>query len=88
MPLLRFDLVEGRSEEEIRNLLDATHEAVLESLRVPVHDRYQVVHEHKASRVIFEDTGLGIARTDRVVLLQVTSRRMKVKPPRPGQLLG
>jgi 4-oxalocrotonate tautomerase len=74
MPLLRFDLIEGRSDDEIKKLLDVTHEVVLEALHVPVRDRYQVVHEHKASRIIFQDTGLGITRTPQVVLLQVTSR--------------
>ncbi len=74
MPLLRFDLVEGRSDAELKSLLDAAHEAVVEAFGVPVRDRYQVVNEHKPSRLIVEDTGLGIPRTDKVVLLQVTSR--------------
>ena len=74
MPLLRFDLVEGRSESEIRKILDATHEVLLETLKVPTHDRYQVVHEHRRSRMIVEDTGLGFVRSDDVLLLQVTSR--------------
>ena len=74
MPLLRFDLVEGRTDAEIKTLLDAAHEAMLESMKVPARDRYQIVHEHKASRMVVEDTGLGIPRTDKVVMLQVTSR--------------
>ena len=74
MPLLRFDLVEGRTDAELKMLLDAAHEAMLESLKVPARDRYQIVHEHKASRMIIEDTGLDIPRTDKIVMLQVTSR--------------
>src|SRR5260370_25580678 len=74
MPLLRFDLVEGRSESEIRKILDTTHEVLLETLKVPTHYRYQVLHEHKLSRMIVEDTGLGFVRSDHVLLLQVTSR--------------
>jgi hypothetical protein len=74
MPLLRFDLIEGRSESEIRKILDVTHEVLLETLKVPNGDRYQVVHEHRQSRIIVEDTGLGFVRSDNVVLLQVTSR--------------
>src|ERR1700690_1725168 len=74
MPLLRFDLIEGRSESDIRKILDVTHEVLLESLKVPKHDRYQVVHEHKRSRMILEDTGLGFVRSDNALLLQVTSR--------------
>jgi len=74
MPLLRIDMVEGRTDREITTLLDVVHGAMLAAFGVPERDRYQIVHEHKASRMIVQDTGLGIERTDRVVLIQVTSR--------------
>ena len=74
MPLLRFDLIEGRSDAELETLLDAAHRAMLAAFKVPERDRYQIVHEHKPSRLIVEDTGLGIVRTEKVVVLQVTSR--------------
>ena len=74
MPLLRFDLVAGRTPEEVRTLLDAAHDAVVEAFVVPAGDRYQVVHQHPAGELVVHDTGLGIERTDRVVVLQVTSR--------------
>lgn len=79
MPLLRFDLIEGRSDAEIKALLDAAHRAMLGAFGVPPADRYQIVHEHPASRMIVEDTGLGIRRTRGVVFLQVTTR------PRPRE---
>ncbi|MCS5947024.1 4-oxalocrotonate tautomerase family protein [Klebsiella variicola subsp. variicola] len=41
MPLLTFDLIEGRTEQEIRTLLDAAHRAVLRAFEVPERDRYQ-----------------------------------------------
>ena len=74
MPLLRFDVIAGRSREETTALLDAAHDAMVESFEVPPRDRYQVVHEHEANQVRFEDTGLGIERTDKCILLQVTTR--------------
>ena len=74
MPLLRFDLIEGRSPDELKTLLDAAHRAMLAAFKVPDRDRYQIVHEHKPGTMIVEDTGLGIPRTDKVVFLQVTSR--------------
>lgn len=74
MPLLRFDLIEGRSDDELKTLLDTAHEAMVESFKVPQRDRYQLVHEHKASRMIVEDTGLDIPRTDKVVLISMVSR--------------
>lgn len=74
MPLLRFDLIEGRSADELKALLDAAHRAMLAAFKVPARDRYQIVTEHTRGHMIIEDTGLGIPRTDKVVLLQVTSR--------------
>lgn len=74
MPLLRFDLIKGRTEPEIAALLDAAHDAMLEAFNVPVRDRYQIVHVHEPSRVRFEDTGLDIPRTDKFVLVSVTTR--------------
>jgi hypothetical protein len=73
MPFLKFDIVEGRTDKQIKTMLDAAHRAVLISLGVPEHDRYQLVNEHKASRMVVEDTGLGITRTKNVVLVSVTS---------------
>lgn len=74
MPLLRFDLVQGRSPAELQTLLDAAHQAMLEAFEVPPGDRYQIVHEHPPTHLVVEDTGLGIPRTDKRVVLQVTTR--------------
>ena len=74
MPLLRIDVIEGRSEEELKQLLDAIHSAMLAAFKVPQRDRYQIVHEHPAAKMKVEDTGLGIPRTDGVVMVQVTTR--------------
>lgn len=73
MPLLRFDLYEGRTDEELKKLLDAVHGAMVEAFGVPFRDRYQIVNEHKPSRMIMEDTGLDIPRTKDFVFIQVTT---------------
>ena len=74
MPLLRFDLIEGRTDAELQTLLDAAHRAMLAAFKVPERDRYQIVNEHKASRMIVEDTGLDIPRTKDVVVVTVITR--------------
>ena len=79
MPLIRFDLIEGRTDAELKTLLDAAHRAMLAAFKVPERDRYQIVQEHKRSHMIVEDTGLGIERSDRVVVVQVISRARKEK---------
>ncbi len=74
MPLLRFDVYEGRTDAELKAVLDVVHQVMVEAYEVPVRDRYQVVNEHKPSRMIIEDTGLGIPRTSDFILIQVTTR--------------
>lgn len=73
MPLLRFDLIEGRDEKSVTRLLDAAHDAVVRALGVPPRDRYQIVHQHPAHELIVQDTGLGIERSKNVVMLTITS---------------
>ena len=74
MPLLRFDLIEGRTDAELQTLLDAAHRAMLAAFKVPEGDRYQIVNEHKPSRMIVEDTGLDIPRTKDVIVVTVVTR--------------
>ena len=71
MPLLQFDVIQGRSESEMRTLLDAAHRAVLAAFKVPARDRYQIVHENKACQMVFQDTGLGFSRSDNLVMVRV-----------------
>lgn len=73
MPLLQFDVIEGRSEAEMQAILDVAHEVVLNVFKVPERDRYQIVYENKARNMIFEDTGLGFSRSDQLIMLRVFS---------------
>ncbi|MEI2439992.1 tautomerase family protein [Priestia megaterium] len=75
MPLLRFDVIEGRDEKELKTLLDAAHRAMLEAFGVPERDRYQIVHQHPAHELIIEDTGLGFERSKDLVIISVTSKQ-------------
>lgn len=74
MPLIRIDVYEGRSEQEIKTLLDTAHEAMVETFKTPMRDRYQILNEHPPSRMIMEDTGLDIPRTRNFVMIQITTR--------------
>ncbi|TDL92581.1 tautomerase family protein [Vibrio vulnificus] len=75
MPLIRFDLIEGRDKKSLRNLLDAAHRAVVKAFDVPEKDRYQIVHQHPAHELIIEDTGLGFERSKNLVVISVTSKQ-------------
>ena len=74
MPLLRFDVIAGRNEQELKQLLDTVHQAMVKTFEVPETDRYQIVNQHKENEMIIEDTGLGFTRTNDVVIISVTSK--------------
>jgi phenylpyruvate tautomerase PptA (4-oxalocrotonate tautomerase family) len=72
VPLVRIDVVEGRrSPEQLRLLADTVQDVLLDVFAAPPRDRYQVITEHRPGQLICEDTGLGIERTDDLVVLQV-----------------
>jgi phenylpyruvate tautomerase PptA (4-oxalocrotonate tautomerase family) len=74
-PVARLALdyvIEGRRiPEQLRLLADTVQEVVLDVFAAPPRDRYQIVTEHRPGQLICEDTGLGIERTDDLVVLQV-----------------
>jgi phenylpyruvate tautomerase PptA (4-oxalocrotonate tautomerase family) len=74
MPLVHVDVFEGRSDDEIRELLGTIQEVLEEVFAAPPRDRYQVLTEHRPGHLVLEDTGLGIERSDRVVLVQVVQQ--------------
>ena len=60
-------------------MLNAAHRALLGAFGVPPRDRYQIVTEHARSHMVIEDTGLGIERSDKLVVVQVITRKRKRK---------
>lgn len=74
VPLVRIDVVEGRTDDEVRRLADTVQAVMVEHFAAPERDRYQVIHEHRPGRVLALDTGLGFERTDDVVIVQVTQQ--------------
>lgn len=75
MPLVYYDIVRGRSRDEIRALLDSAQRAMLEAFETPERDRYQLVTEHSPDEMIIQDNGLGIERSENMVVIHLISRR-------------
>jgi phenylpyruvate tautomerase PptA (4-oxalocrotonate tautomerase family) len=74
MPLIRIDVVQGRTQLQKKALLDAVQEVVVSAFGAPLRDRYQVLHEHPEGNLIVQDSGLGIARSGEVVVISIVSR--------------
>ena len=74
MPLVRIDLIEGRTDAEVATLADTVQEVLEDVFAAPARDRYQVISEHRPGRLVLQDTGLGFERTDGGVLVQVVQQ--------------
>lgn len=71
MPLVRIDLVTGRTPEQVRAIADAIHTAIVDEYGIPPRDRFQIITEHPVQQIVAEDAGLEFERTDGVVMIQV-----------------
>jgi phenylpyruvate tautomerase PptA (4-oxalocrotonate tautomerase family) len=77
MPLVYYDIVRGRSRDQIRALLDSAQAAMVEAFEVPERDRYQLLTEHSPDEMIIQDNGLGIERSENIVVIHMINRRGK-----------
>ncbi len=75
MPLVRIDLVEGRTTDQTHELADAIHQAIVDTYRIPERDRFQIITEHPAQHIIAQDAGLGFERTTSVVIIHIFTQR-------------
>ena len=71
MPLVRIDLVEGRSQEYRQKVGEIVYQTLLDVLSVPNHDRFQVITEHSKSGLSFDRDYLGVHRSDDCIFLQI-----------------
>lgn len=71
MPLVRIDVQEGRTPEQLRLVADVVQEVMLDVFAAPPRDRYQIITEHPVGHIIAEDTGLGFERTGGVTVIQI-----------------
>lgn len=82
MPLVRIDLHEGRTADELRLVADTVQDVMLDVFAAPVGDRYQIITEHPVGHIIAEDTGLGLVRSDGVTVIQIFQQGRSVDQKR------
>ncbi len=72
MPLVRIDLIEGKSSDYREAIGTVIYEAMVKTLNVPKNDRFQVISERSAAELIIDSTYLGIERTGDCIMIQIT----------------
>jgi len=72
MPLVRIDLLEGKSQEYRAQIGQIVYQAMLDVLNVPKNDRFQTISEYAKDGLQFDRDYLGVHRSDDCVFLQIT----------------
>ena len=82
MPLVRIDLLEGKTPEYRIKAGQVVYQAMLDVIGVPGDDRFQIITEHPKAGLQFDRDYLGIHRSDDCIFVQITlntGRTVEVK---------
>ncbi|UTT70392.1 tautomerase family protein [Arthrobacter sp. DNA4] len=71
MPLVRIDVNEGRTADELQQLSRGIHDAILAEYGIPERDYFHILTEHAQGQIFAQDAGLGFERTGGVVMIQI-----------------
>jgi phenylpyruvate tautomerase PptA (4-oxalocrotonate tautomerase family) len=71
MPLARIDLAEGKSADYRKTIGEVVYQAMVETLKAPKDDRFQIITEHGDDFVV-DPNYLGIQRSKDCVIIQLT----------------
>ena len=72
MPLVRIDLMRGKSAEYRKALGEVVYQAMVEVINVPKDDKFQVITEHAPEELNFPAGYLGSQYSRDIVFIQIT----------------
>jgi 4-oxalocrotonate tautomerase len=77
MAFTRISLRQGKPASFKRALMTEVHEAMRETFDVPEDDRFMTVMEHGEEAFWFGSNYLGIARSDDLIMIQITANNTR-----------
>jgi phenylpyruvate tautomerase PptA (4-oxalocrotonate tautomerase family) len=72
VPLVKVNLLTGRSAAEKDAIADAIQRALVSTLGVPEADRYQLFNEYDAEGMRHTSAYLGMTYTDQLLIIEIT----------------
>jgi hypothetical protein len=69
---VRISLLRGKGEAFGRKAGDVVYRAMVDTLNVPLKDRFQVITEHTRDGLVYDPDYLDIDRSDGFIAIQVT----------------
>ena len=68
MPLVKLSMIEGRTLEEKHAVVNAVHSALVESFKIPEHDRNIRIEEYKKENYL-----LPPGKSEKYILVEITA---------------
>ena len=72
MPLVRIDLAEGKAPEYGLQAGQVVYQALMDVMKAPQGDLFQIITEHPQSGLQFDRDFLGVHRSDDCIFVQIT----------------
>jgi len=72
MPLVRIDIKKNPDPTYIKRVGRVVYQSLKSAINVPEHDNFQILNEHGGDHFIYDAGYLGINRTDKLVIIQIT----------------
>lgn len=73
MPLIHIYFQEGKSTDNIKQIGDGIHQALMETWKIPERDRFQIFHPIKPGHFQMDDQMWDVKRSDELVVIHITS---------------
>ena len=75
MPFIRTAVRQGTAATQKQHIVDGIHDALVHAIGMPADELFNLVSEYSPSDFHFSRTFNGIARSDRLVVVEITMRR-------------
>ena len=72
MPLVRIDLLRGRSTQDRKLLGEIVYNAMRATINVPEDDKFQIITEHAPDDLNFAESYLGSRFSNGIIFIQIT----------------
>jgi 4-oxalocrotonate tautomerase len=72
VPLVRIDVPDHLASGLESQIGDLVYDAMLECLKVPVDDKFQILTRHAESHIVKPKSYLGIEYSDQLIIIQIT----------------
>lgn len=74
MPFVRISVPAGEDVSFKQTVGQAIHDAMFATISIPEDDRFQVLSEHGAGELMYDDGYLGVDRSNKCIFIQITMK--------------